>query len=475
MVLEKLRTPLVLKTLADALPGPCEIRLRVEACAVCRTDLHVVDGELESPKLPLVPGHEIVGVVETVGEGADPSLLGSRVGVPWLGFTCGHCFYCRAGLENLCDKPLFTGFTRDGGFATHVVADQRFCFKLESTDDPVAVAPLLCAGLVGWRALKKTACAKRIGLFGFGAAAHIITQISIWQGREIYAFTRTGDVQAQRFASSLGASWAGDSNEMPKALLDAAIIFAPVGELVPTALRAVRKGGRVVCGGIHMSDIPQMPYSILWGEREVVSIANLTRADAREFFPIARNAKVKTHTVIYPLERANEALDDLRHGRLNGDRELAMGAVVNAQKPIVVREEDVIALAHVSEAEFEAACEREIAEIERRGDVYFGARAPLDIANRIVIVVDDGIATGSTIRAAVAGIKERQPTKIVVAIPVASPKAVAALRGEVDEVCCLLLPSQMDAIGCFYEDFPQLDDDDVVRVLAAADASNERG
>ncbi|MFK0278551.1 zinc-dependent alcohol dehydrogenase family protein [Ensifer sp. NPDC090286] len=318
MVLEQPGRPLVLKTLADVPPGPGEMRIRVEACAVCRTDLHVIDGELEHPKLPLVPGHEIVGVVETLGDDADPSLLGSRVGVPWLGFTCGHCIYCRAGLENLCDQPLFTGYTRDGGFPTHVVADQRFSFGLELADDPVAVAPLLCAGLIGWRALKKTGNAKRIGLFGFGAAAHIIAQISVWQGREIYAFTRPGDIQAQRFAIGLGASWAGGSDEAPDVLLDAAIIFAPVGPLVPTALRAVRKGARVVCGGIHMSDIPQMPYSILWGEREVVSIANLTRADAREFFPIARNAKVKTHTVVYPLEGANEALEDLRHGRLNG-------------------------------------------------------------------------------------------------------------------------------------------------------------
>ncbi|MGN7735280.1 zinc-dependent alcohol dehydrogenase family protein [Sinorhizobium sp. Sb3] len=318
MVLEKPGTPLVMKTLADPRPGPGEIRIRVEACAVCRTDLHVVDGELDHPKLPLIPGHEIVGVVETIGANADRTLLGRRIGVPWLGFTCGHCCYCRAGLENLCDKPLFTGFTRDGGFATHVVADQRFSFKLELAEDPVAAAPLLCAGLIGWRSLKKTGSAKRIGLFGFGAAAHIITQISIWQGREIYAFTRPGDVSTQRFAIGLGAIWAGGSDEARDGSLDAAIIFAPVGDLVPTALRAVRKGGRVVCGGIHMSDIPQMSYSLLWGEREVVSIANLTRADALEFFPVAERARVKTHTVVYPLEKANKALEDLRRGRLNG-------------------------------------------------------------------------------------------------------------------------------------------------------------
>ncbi|MBD9649881.1 zinc-dependent alcohol dehydrogenase family protein [Ensifer sp. ENS09] len=318
MVLEKPGTPLVLKTLADPRPGPGEIRIRVEACAVCRTDLHVVDGELDHPKLPLIPGHEIVGMVDAVGDNVDRSIIGSRVGVPWLGFTCGHCPYCRAGRENLCDMPLFTGFTRDGGFASHVVADQRFCFRLEFADDPVAVAPLLCAGLIGWRSLKKTGDAKRIGLFGFGAAAHIITQIAIWQGREIYAFTRTGDISAQRFAISLGANWAGGSEATLETVLDAAIIFAPAGELVPTALRAVRKGGRVVCGGIHMSDIPRMSYSVLWGEREIVSVANLTRADACEFFPVAQKAQVTTHTVVYPLERANEALDDLRRGRLNG-------------------------------------------------------------------------------------------------------------------------------------------------------------
>ncbi|QRY70492.1 zinc-dependent alcohol dehydrogenase family protein (plasmid) [Ensifer sp. PDNC004] len=318
MVLEKPGTPLVLKTLADPRPGPGEIRIRVEACAVCRTDLHVVDGELDHPKLPLIPGHEIVGMVDAVGDNVDRSIIGSRVGVPWLGFTCGHCPYCRAGRENLCDMPLFTGFTRDGGFASHVVADQRFSFRLEFADDPVAVAPLLCAGLIGWRSLKKTGDAKRIGLFGFGAAAHIITQIAIWQGREIYAFTRTGDISAQRFAISLGANWAGGSEATLETVLDAAIIFAPAGELVPTALRAVRKGGRVVCGGIHMSDIPRMSYSVLWGEREIVSVANLTRADACEFFPVAQKAQVTTHTVVYPLERANEALDDLRRGRLNG-------------------------------------------------------------------------------------------------------------------------------------------------------------
>ncbi|MBP1872333.1 propanol-preferring alcohol dehydrogenase [Ensifer adhaerens] len=318
MVLERPGTLLVLKELADPQPGPYEIRLRVEACAVCRTDLHVIDGELDGPKLPLVPGHEIVGIVEAVGPGVAPSRLGRRVGVPWLGYTCGTCCYCRTGSENLCDAPLFTGFTRDGGFATHIIADERFSFDLDQAADPVALAPLLCAGLIGWRALKKAGTGKRIGLYGFGAAAHIIAQICVWQGREVYAFTRPDDLRAQRFAISLGAAWARGSNQAPADLLDAAIIFAPVGDLVPTALRAVRKGGRVVCGGIHMSDIPSMPYSLLWQEREIVSVANLTRADALEFLPLAREAGVKTHTVIYPLKEANRALDDLRRGRLSG-------------------------------------------------------------------------------------------------------------------------------------------------------------
>lgn len=318
MVLERPGTSLTLKELSDPMPGHGEIRLRVEACAVCRTDLHVVDGDLRDPKLPLVPGHEIVGVVDAVGIGIDPGRIGHRVGVPWLGHTCGSCPYCRAGAENLCDAPLFTGYTRDGGFATHVVADASFAFDLDPEADPVALAPLLCAGLIGWRSLKKAGSGKRVGLYGFGAAAHIIAQVCIWQGREVHAFTRPGDAEAQRFAMSLGAVWAGGSDEAPPETLDAAIIFAPVGELVPAALRAVRKGGRVVCGGIHMSDIPAMPYSILWEEREVVSVANLTRRDAEEFFPIARAAGIRTYTTTYPLDRANEALADLRAGRLSG-------------------------------------------------------------------------------------------------------------------------------------------------------------
>lgn len=318
MVLRDIGRPLVLEERPDPLPGPGEIRLRVEACAVCRTDLHVVDGDLPRPRLPLVPGHEIVGIVDLVGEGIDPVRLGGRVGVPWLGHTCGRCAYCRSGAENLCDEPLFTGYTRDGGFATHVVADGDFAFDLDAGADPVSTAPLLCAGLIGWRALNKAGDGRAIGLYGFGAAAHILVQVCAWQGRSVYAFTRPGDDAAQRFALELGARWAGPSDVPPPEPLDAAIIFAPVGDLVPQALRAVRKGGRVVLGGIHMSDIPRMPYSLLWEERSILSVANLTRQDAREFFPVARAARVKTHTTVYPLARANEALDDLRNGRFSG-------------------------------------------------------------------------------------------------------------------------------------------------------------
>jgi propanol-preferring alcohol dehydrogenase len=318
MILEKPGMPLTPFDRADPVPAPGEIRLRVEACAVCRTDLHVIEGELERPKLPLVPGHEIVGIVDMVGDGVDAARIGGRVGVPWLGHTCGACPYCCAGMENLCDRPLFTGYTRDGGFATHVVADADFAFDLDEDADAVSIAPLLCAGLIGWRSLKKAGEGKRIGLYGFGAAAHIIAQVCVWQGREVHAFTRPGDKEAQHFASDLGAVWAGGSDEAPPVALDAAIIFAPVGALVPAALSAVRKGGRVVCGGIHMTDIPAMPYRLLWGERELVSVANLTRKDAEEFFPVARDAGVRTHTSRYPLDRANEALADLREGRLSG-------------------------------------------------------------------------------------------------------------------------------------------------------------
>ena len=318
MVLQEVRKPLVLIERHEAAPAAGEIRLRIEACAVCRTDLHVVDGDLPDPKLPLVPGHEIVGIVDAVGAGVDQARIGHRLGVPWLGHTCGVCPYCHSGRENLCDRPLFTGYTRDGGFATHVVADAAYAFDLDPEADPVSLAPLLCAGLIGWRSLKKAGDGRRLGLYGFGAAAHIIAQICAWQKREVYAFTRPDDGAAQRFARNLGAVWAGGSDQRPPVELDAAIILAPVGALVPAALRVLRKGGRVVCGGIHMSDIPSMPYSILWGERELISVANLTRQDAEEFFPVAKKAGVQTHTTSYPLEQANTALSDLREGRLNG-------------------------------------------------------------------------------------------------------------------------------------------------------------
>jgi propanol-preferring alcohol dehydrogenase len=318
MVLRAVRRPLILETRADPSPGFGEIRVRVEACAVCRTDLHVVDGDLPNPRLPIIPGHEIVGVVDSIGEGVRDLVLGERVGVPWLGHTCGHCDYCRSGRENLCDAPLFTGYTRDGGFATHVVVDEAYAFSLVRFADPVATAPLLCAGLIGWRSLVAAGSARTIGIYGFGAAAHIISQVCRWQGRTVFAFTRPGDEPAQVFARALGAAWAGASDEAPPEALDAAIIFAPVGSLVPAALRAVRKGGRVVCGGIHMSDIPSFPYRILWEERQVVSVANLTRQDAIDFLEIAPKAAVKTETVVYPLESANEALADLREGRLQG-------------------------------------------------------------------------------------------------------------------------------------------------------------
>lgn len=318
MVLEKIGMPLVLVNRPDPTPSAGEVRLKVEACAVCRTDLHVLDGDLLDPKLPIIPGHEIVGIIDAIGEGVDPKRLGRRVGVPWLGHTCGACPYCLAKRENLCDRPLFTGYTRDGGFASHVIADTAFTFDLDPNADPIALAPLLCAGLIGWRCLKKTEGARRIGLFGFGAAAHIITQICTWQDRDVYAFTSPNDEVAQRFALSLGCRWAGGSDRAPPVELDAAIIFAPVGSLVPAALSAVRKGGRVICGGIHMSDIPSMPYAVLWGERELVSVANLTREDGEEFFPIAQAAQVRTQTTIYRLERANDALADLRHGRFSG-------------------------------------------------------------------------------------------------------------------------------------------------------------
>jgi propanol-preferring alcohol dehydrogenase len=317
MVLDAPGTPLVMREGAVPRPGAGEVLVEVEACGVCRTDLHVVDGELPHPKLPIVPGHEIVGRVAAVGAGVDIPLR-QRVGIPWLGYTCGHCEYCRTARENLCDSPQFTGYTRDGGYATHVVADTRYCFDLPDNADAAALAPLLCAGLIGWRSYRMAGEGTTLGLYGFGAAAHILAQVAVWQGRKVFAFSRDGDVAAQDFARSLGAAWAGNSSAMPPEPLDAAIIFAPVGALVPLALRAVKKGGSVVCGGIHMSDLPSFPYSLLWEERRIVSVANLTRDDAREFLAVAPRAGVRTEVTRYPLACANAALDDLRAGRLTG-------------------------------------------------------------------------------------------------------------------------------------------------------------
>jgi propanol-preferring alcohol dehydrogenase len=318
MVLDRPGRPLIMRERPLPQPGPGEILVAVSACGVCRTDLHVVDGELPHPKLPIVPGHEIVGRVAALGEGVTGFAAGARVGVPWLGSTCGVCPYCRGGRENLCDAPLFTGYTRDGGYATHTTADARYCFALPDGLDDAAAAPLLCAGLIGWRSHRMAGAGATLGLYGFGAAAHILAQLAVRQGRRVHAFTRPGDDAAQAFARSLGVQWAGGSDEAPPEPLDAAIIFAPVGGLVPAALRAVKKGGRVVCAGIHMSDIPSFPYSILWEERQVVSVANLTRADAREFLAVAPVSGLKTEIVRYPLERANAALDDLRGGKLQG-------------------------------------------------------------------------------------------------------------------------------------------------------------
>jgi len=298
-------------------PKAGEVLLQVHACAVCRTDLHVVDGELPAIPYPIIPGHEIVGEVIACGPGVTAA-TGARVGVPWLGWTCGECEYCRRGQENLCRRARFTGYQRDGGYATHVVADTRFCFPIPPEYDDVAAAPLLCAGLIGFRSLHMAGDGARIGIYGFGAAAHIVAQVARFQGREIYAFTRPGDLKAQKFARELGAVWTGSSEDRPPVLLDAALIFAPVGDLVPAALRAVRPGGIVVCGGIHMSDIPSFPYRILWEERKLVSVANLTRRDGTEFLALAPKVPVRTRTETYPLIQANEALARLRSGKLNG-------------------------------------------------------------------------------------------------------------------------------------------------------------
>lgn len=306
-------------------PGPGELLIAVSACGVCRTDLHIADGEIPA-HYPIVPGHEIVGRVARLGPAVTGFTIGQRVGVPWLGHSCGVCPYCVTGHENLCDAPGFTGCTRDGGYATHAVADARYCFAIPDRFSDVEAAPLLCAGLIGWRALRMAGEGRRIGLYGFGAAAHILAQVAVWQGREVHAFTKSGDTEGQTFARALGCAWAGGSDEAPPTELDAALIFAPVGALVPAALKAVRKGGRVVCAGIHMSDIPSFPYADLWGERAILSVANLTREDGTSFFEVAEKSGITIHTSSYALADANTALDDLRSGRLTGAAVLVPGA-----------------------------------------------------------------------------------------------------------------------------------------------------
>jgi propanol-preferring alcohol dehydrogenase len=318
MVLERPGRPLRAADLTDPDPGVGQVRIAVQACAVCRTDLHVVDGELTEPKLPLILGHEIVGTIDRVGPDVDRFAIGDRVGVPWLGATCGTCTYCDRGRENLCSEAQFTGYTLDGGYADYAVADARYCFAIPPTYTDVAAAPLLCAGLIGYRALRAAGDAARIGLYGFGAAAHIIAQVARHQGRRVFAFTRPGDTEGQHFARRLGAEWVGGSDMAPPTELDAALIFAPVGTLVPTALRAVAKGGMVVCAGIHMSDIPSFPYRDLWEERTVTTVANLTRQDGEEFLRIAAEVPLHTEVQTYPLNEANTALDDLRAGRVTG-------------------------------------------------------------------------------------------------------------------------------------------------------------
>ena len=319
MVLRAVGAPLVLEERPDPEPGAGEVRIAVEACAVCRTDLHIVDGELALPRLPVVPGHEIVGRIEALGLRVEAALhVGDRIGVPWLGRVCGHCRWCLGGRENLCDTPVFTGHGRDGGYATHVVADASACLPLGFASDPVQAAPLLCAGLIGWRSLRKCGDPRTLGLYGFGAAAHLVAQVAVREGRRVFAFTRPGDARGQAFARDLGAAWVGSSDETPPEPLDAAIIFAPVGALVPLALGAVAKGGRVVCGGIHMSAIPAFAYRLLWEERELVSVANLTHADGADFLRFVKRAPLRVQATRYPLARANEALADVRAGRLEG-------------------------------------------------------------------------------------------------------------------------------------------------------------
>jgi propanol-preferring alcohol dehydrogenase len=327
MVLDKPTQPLQLRDVPRPKPGRGQLLVRIATCAVCRTDLHVVDGELPDPKLPLIPGHQIVGRVEEIGEGANSKFhIGDRVGIPWLGWTDGECAYCRSQRENLCDNARFTGYTINGGYAEFTVADARFCFHLPQRYNDVEVAPLLCAGLIGYRSYRKTGNARRVGIYGFGNAAHLIAQVALYEGRDLFVFTRPGDTKTQQNAKTLGAKWAGGSDEMPPEKIDAAIIFASVGPLVPMALRALAKGGIVVCGGIHMSDIPSFPYADLWEERVITSVANLTRRDADEFLELAPRVPVKAHTETFPLEQANTALDRFRAGKLSGTAVLVMDA-----------------------------------------------------------------------------------------------------------------------------------------------------
>lgn len=318
MVLHQQHQPLQLEAVNKPTAAAGELLIKVNACGICRTDLHVVDADLKEPKLPLIPGHQIVGEVEAIGLGVSGFTVGQRVGVPWLGGSCGQCWYCQHHKENLCDKARYTGYQINGGFAEYTIADARYCFTIPPSYSDLQAAPLLCAGLIGYRAYRLVENCQKIGLYGFGSAAHILIQVAKHHHQQIYAFTRDGDKDAQAFAKKLGAEWTGGSSDLAPAELDGAIIFAPAGELVPTALRAVRKGGKVVCAGIHMSEIPSFPYEILWGEREICSVANLTRQDGETFLPLAASIPIKTTVHTYPLEQANQALDDLRHGRFTG-------------------------------------------------------------------------------------------------------------------------------------------------------------
>ena len=325
MVLKNIKQPLEAVEMEKPIPQPGQLLLKIRACGICRTDLHVVDGELTEPKLPLVPGHQIVGIVEDASQTDGRYKNGDRVGVPWLGYSCGECEFCRSGREILCDHARYTGYQIDGGFAEYCAADERFCFPIPEGYPDLQAAPLLCAGLIGYRSYRMTGDAQKLGFYGFGAAAHILIQVARHEGREVYAFTRAGDAESQEFSKGLGAVWAGSSEQAPPEPLDAAIIFAPVGPLVPQALKTVKKGGTVVCAGIYMSDIPQFPYSILWEERSVKSVANLTRRDGEEFLALAPKVPVKTEVQVYPLEKVNNALDDLRHGRFNGAAVIKIG------------------------------------------------------------------------------------------------------------------------------------------------------